>query len=79
MNAAATLDKEIAQYLANLNIKQKKTVLTVVKTFAQEQNDWWDEIGQEQQHAIDQALAEMKAGKLTPQDEVMKTYKKWLK
>lgn len=79
MNAAATLDKEIAQYLANLNIKQKKTVLTVVKTFAQEQNDWWDEIGQEQQHAIDQALAEMKAGKLTPQDEVMITYKKWLK
>ena len=50
-----------------------------MKTFAHEQNDWWDEIGQEQQHAIDQALAEMKAGKLTPQDEVMKTYKKWLK
>ena len=79
MNAAATLDKEIAQYLANLNIKQKKTVLIVVKTFAHEQNDWWDEIGQEQQHAIDQALAEMKAGKLTPQDKAMKTYKKWLK
>ena len=79
MIAAATLDREIAQYLTNLNIKQKKTVLTLVKTFAQEQNDWWDEIGHEQQHAIDIALAEMKSGKLTPQDEVMKTYKKWLK
>ena len=66
MNAAAILDRDIAQYLTNLNITQKKTVLTVVKTFAQEQNDWWDEIGHEQQHAIDKALAEMKAGKLTP-------------
>ena len=79
MNAATTLDKEIAQYLTHLNVKQKKTVLTVVKTFAEEQNDWWDEIGQEQQQAIDKALAEMKVGKLTPHDEVMKTYKKWLK
>ncbi len=41
--------------------------------------DWWDEIGEEQQKAIDKALAEMKAGKLTPHDEVMKKYKKWLK
>ena len=45
MNAAATFDKEIAQYPTNLNIKQKKTVLTVAKTFARERNDWWDEIG----------------------------------
>lgn len=79
MNAAATFDKEIAQYPTNLNIKQKKTVLTVAKTFARERNDWWDEIGLGQQHAIDKALVEMKAGKLTPQDEVMKTYAKWLK
>ena len=79
MNAATSLDKELAQYLTHLNIKQKKTVLTVVKTFAEEQNDWWDEMGQEQQHAIDKALAEMKDGKLTPQDEIMKAYRKWLK
>lgn len=45
----------------------------------EEQNDWWDEIGEEQQKAIDKALVEMKAGKLTPHDEVMKKYKKWLK
>ncbi len=79
MNAAASLDKEIAQLLPQLNVKQKKTVLTVVKTFMEEQKDWWDEIGEEQQKAIDKSLAEMKAGKLTPHDEVMKKYKKWLK
>lgn len=79
MNAAASLDKEITHLLPQLNVKQKKTVLTVVKTFMEEQKDWWDEIGEEQQKAIDKLLAEMKAGKLTPHDEVMKKYKKWLK
>lgn len=79
MDTTTTLDKEIAQYLAHLNEKQKKTVLTLVKTFADGQNDWWDEIGREQQQAIDKALIEMKDGKLTPKEEVMKTYRKWLK
>lgn len=79
MNAVTSLDKEITQYLPQLNEKQKRTVLTVVKTFMEGQQDWWDEICEEQQKAIDKALAEMKTGKLTPHDEVMKKYKKWLK
>lgn len=76
MGAVKSLDKEITQYLPKLNVKQKQTVLTVVKTFMQEQQDWWDEISVEQQKAIDKSLAEMKAGKLTPHAEVMKKYKK---
>lgn len=79
MNAATSLDKEITHLLPRLNVKQKKTMLTVVKTFMEEQKDWWDEIGEEQQKAIDKSLVEMKAGKVTPHDEVMKKYKKWLK
>ena len=79
MNTAKSVDLEIAQYLSYLNAKQKKTVLTVVKTFAEEQKDWWDEISIEQQEAIDRALDEVKAGRLTPHEEVMKTYAKWLK
>jgi predicted transcriptional regulator len=76
MSAAKSLDKEIAQYLPHLNVKQKRTVLTVVKTFIEEQADWWDEIGEVQQKAIDKSLAEMKAERLTPHEEVMKKYKK---
>ena len=34
-------------------------------TTIENQQDWWDEIGEEQQKAIDKALAEMKAGKRT--------------
>lgn len=77
--AAKSLDQEIVHCLPQLNVKQKKTVLTVVKTFMEEQKDWWDEISTEQQMAIDKSLAEMKAGKLTPHSEVMKKYRKWLK
>ncbi len=78
MNTDNTLEKEIQNYLPHLSIKQKKTVLTVVKTFAQEQNDWWNEIGDEQQMAIDKSLQEMNDGNLTGHEEVMKKYKKWL-
>jgi predicted transcriptional regulator len=73
------LDKEITSQLHLLSSKQKKTVLTVVKSFTEEKKDWWDEMGTEQQIAVDKALDEMKAGKLTPHEDVMKKYKKWLK
>lgn len=76
MGAVKSLDKEIVQYLPQLNVKQKRTILTVVKTFMEEKADWWDGISKEQQKAIDKSLAEMKAGKLTPHADVMKKYKK---
>jgi predicted transcriptional regulator len=79
MGAVKLIDEEIKQYLQHLNTKQKQAVLGVVKTFAAEQQDWWDEISKEQQKAIDASLAEMKAGNLLPHDEVMKKYRKWLK
>jgi predicted transcriptional regulator len=79
MDTTESLDREIANSLSRLSLKQKKTVLTVVKAFINEQKDWWDEISETQQKAIDKSLEEMKAGKLTAHDEVMKSYKKWLK
>lgn len=79
MGAVKLIDQEITQYLLHLNVRQKQAVLNVVKTFAAEQQDWWDEISEEQQQTIDKSLAEMKAGKLTSHDEVMKKYRKWVK
>lgn len=40
MSTASSLDKEITRSLLLLNERQKKTVLTVVKTFVQEEQDW---------------------------------------
>ena len=36
---AATLDKQINTYLGLLNVRQKKALLTVAKTFAEEQGE----------------------------------------
>ncbi len=43
--AVATLDKQINDYLGVLNMRQKKALLTVAKTFAEAQpeNDYSDE------------------------------------
>ncbi len=35
---AATIEKQINNYLPQLSVKQKKAVLTVVKTFADDEN-----------------------------------------
>jgi hypothetical protein len=42
MGAAKAIDKQISNYLEQLSENQKKAVLTVVKTFAGE-NDYWED------------------------------------
>ena len=43
MGAAQPLDKEITQYLGHLSTEQKKVVLSVVKSFAREEEAWIDD------------------------------------
>lgn len=45
MSAVKAIDKQINSYLGQLNENQKKAVLTVVKTFADEQSayDYWED------------------------------------
>jgi phosphatidylinositol kinase/protein kinase (PI-3 family) len=44
MNAVTKLDKQINDYLIQLNDKQKRAVLTVVKTFVEKQeNELWED------------------------------------
>ena len=45
MSAVKAIDKQINNYLGQLNEKQKKAVLTVVKTFADEKAapDYWED------------------------------------
>ncbi len=74
-----SLDKEINQYLVNLDLRQKQTVLTVVKTFAREKSDWWEGISREQQQATDESLKQMNSGKIISHADAMKKYTKWKK
>ena len=63
MNAAAKLDKQINNYLTQLNLRQKKAVLTVVETFAKEQepSDIWED--KEFIAELDRRTAEYESGK----------------
>ena len=64
MSAATALDQQIANYLIQLNTKQKKAVLTVVKTFAEEQeaeSPWKDKSFIAE---MDRRVAELESGKV---------------
>ena len=43
MGAVRPLDKEITHYLGHLSTEQKKVVLSVVKSFAREEEAWLDD------------------------------------
>lgn len=57
------LDKEINQYLSRLTSRQKRTVLTVVKTFAEEEDEnlWEDK---EFVSMLDNRMNEYESGKI---------------
>jgi hypothetical protein len=63
MSAVKAIDKQINSYLAQLNENQKKAVLTVVKTFADEQSayDYWEDESFVKE--LDKRTAEYESGK----------------
>ncbi len=61
MSAAKPLVNEITQYLGRLNTQQQKAVLSVVKSFVQE-DEWWN--NKEYIAEMDRRFSEMETGKL---------------
>ncbi len=78
MGAAKSIDKEINNYLEHLSTHQKEVVLSVVKTFAGEEDDWWEKVETAAQESIERGLKEEKEGNTTPHDVVMKKYEQRL-
>ena len=60
MKTLTELDEQITAYLSRLNTDQKKAVLTVVKTFAKEKDDWDDDDFLEE---LDRRTTEYELGK----------------
>jgi len=80
MSAATKLDKQINDYLIQLNDKQKRAVLTVVKTFAEEQeSELWEDASFIAE--LDRRTTEYESGKAKVltldelESRVRKTYK----
>jgi predicted transcriptional regulator len=79
MGHAQSIDSKIADYVSFLSDKKKKTVLAVVKTFAEDETDLWDEMPDEIKASVKRGLKESEKGLGKPHEEVMKKYRKWLK
>ena len=72
MNSIASLDKKIANYVEQLNIKQKEAVLSVAKAFAEEgaNDDIWED--EDFVKEMDRRMKELESGKGYSWDEVEK-------
>ncbi|MCF8357089.1 MAG: hypothetical protein K9H48_21820 [Melioribacteraceae bacterium] len=59
-----------------------RNVLHAVKTLlagkSVSQPDWWNTISEEEREGIEQGLAEAERGEVSPHEEVMAKYKKWV-
>ena len=62
MGAVKPLDKEITYYLGQLSVKQKEVVLSVVKTFAGEEETLWND--KTYIAEMDKRFAEMESDKV---------------
>ena len=77
MIATKKIESEINRYLATLSQRKKKAVLTVVKSFAeQEEMDLWDELPDAVKASVLISREQIKNGKYKTHSEVMKKYKK---
>lgn len=62
MGAVQPLDKEITHYLGHLSTEQKKVVLSVVKSFAREEEAWIDDKAYIEE--MDKRFKELESGKI---------------
>lgn len=62
MRLAQPLDKEITHYLGHLSTEQKKVVLSVVKSFAREDEAWIDDKAHIAE--MDKRFKELESGKV---------------
>lgn len=61
MGAIKLLDKEITEYLELLSVKQKQVLLSVAKTFARDEQPWWND--KTYMSEINRRFSEMESGK----------------
>ena len=76
MDEVTIMKNKAKKYLDNADEKMIKMVFAMLEVDAQK--DWWDEISDSAKNSIERGLKDIEMGKVTPHNEVMKKYKKWL-
>jgi predicted transcriptional regulator len=70
------LKKEVKKYIDHADERMLKAVYAMLE--ADQDEDWWSKISEGEREAIQIGIKQMKEGKTTPHEEVMKKYSKWL-
>jgi predicted transcriptional regulator len=76
MNDIKTLKNRAKKYLDNADEKTIRMVYAMLEIEAE--SDWWDELPQDAKDSIERGLKDIENGDVSPHEEVMKKYKKWL-
>lgn len=72
-----TAKEELIDWIRNLDDETTIEKLKLVKD-ATAENGWWEELSEAEVASIERGLADEKAGRVIPHDEVKKRYEKWL-
>ncbi len=76
MKGVDTLRREVKKYIDTADEKTIKMIHAMLEV--EQENDWWDDLGDEAQKSIERGLKDADAGKTSPHETVMKKYRKWL-
>jgi hypothetical protein len=75
---ASALERELLQYIVQLNEAEKKSVLQMLKTFLKDREKKHSRISIEQYNKeIDEAVARVEAGEYYTHDDVERMAKDW--
>lgn len=76
MQEAKDLREAVIEYIQTADEKTVRMIHAMLEVDAKE--DWWDEITESHQQAIDKGIEQLDNGEGIPHDEVMRKYNKWL-
>ena len=72
------LDKQIAEHLSLLHDDEKKSILSVIKSFLSHRKETPERVSIEQYNKeLDKAEAQFKSGNFITHEEMIKRVKKW--
>ena len=76
MESVSEMKKLAKKYLDNADEKTIKMVYAMLEVDAEK--DWWDDLPDAAKKSIGRGLSDIKNGKVSSHEEVLKKYKKWL-
>ena len=68
---------EVKEYIDHADERMVKIIHAMLE--ADQDQDWWDEISDEEKSSIDRGLRQLEQGKGIPHEEVVKRHPKWFK